>query len=520
MLWSLPGAAARLLTKFSPRPRLRRSRKRPRSHRFERCEERTLLTFHLWQIDQAFSSADGKVQFIELHDPSNGEDLLAGHFIKSNEHTFTFPSNLATDATANKHFLIGTASYAAQSGAAAPDYVVPDNFFNPAGDTFNYADVDTFSFTAGQLPTDGVKSLFRDPSSGALSTATNSETNLAGQTASITVSSSPAPHVNQAPTINSIADPAPIPPNSGQQTVNLTGIGAGAGETQNLFITAVSDNPSLIPTPTVSYTSPNATGSLTYTPAPGAQGTATITVTVKDDGGTANGGHDTTTLTFHVAVGLTRQQVFAQHLIADVLGRGATDAEVQRLSGQLASGASRTDVARSVLDSPEHLHDLVGSFYEQLLGRAADDAGLSFWTQRLSSNGDESAVAAGIAASDEFFSRAGGGNASFVNALYQALLGRSGETSGVAFWEGLLAQGNSRGAVAQGFAASHEFHGLLVDDPRSLVAHLAGWYQNYFHRPADDAGRGFFVSQLDAGAAGQTVALEFLASDEYFNRSA
>ena len=477
------------------------------------------MTFHLWQIDQAFSSADGKVQFIELHDPSNGEDLLTNHFIKSNEHSFTFPSNLSTDATANKHFLIGTASYAALSGAAAPDYVVPDNFFNPAGDTFNYADVDTFSFTAGQLPTDGVKSLFRDVSSGALSTATNSETNLAGQTASITASSTPAPHVNLAPTINPIADPAPIPPNSGQQTVNLSGISAGAGETQNLTVSAVSDNPSLIPNPTVSYTSPNATGSLTYTPAPGAQGTATITVTVKDDGGTADGGHDTATATFHVAVGLTRQQVFAQHLIADVLNRSATDAEVRQLSGQLTGGASRADVARSVLNSPEHLHDLVGSLYEQLLGRAADDAGLNFWTQRLA-GGDESAAAAGIAASDEFFSRAGGDNGSFVNALYHALLGRSGEPGGIAFWEGMLAQGSSRGAVAQGFAASHEFHGLFVDDPQAIVANLAGWYQNYSHRPADDAGRGFFVSQLDAGAAAETVALEFLASDEYFNRSA
>ena len=36
-----------------------------------------------------------------------------------------------------------------------------------------------------------------------------------------------------------------------EQTVNLTGITAGGGETQVLSITAVSDNTGLIPDPTV-----------------------------------------------------------------------------------------------------------------------------------------------------------------------------------------------------------------------------------------------------------------------------
>jgi hypothetical protein len=477
-----------------------------------------VLSFHLWKIDQAFSSADGKVQFIELHDPANGEDLTSGRTIKSNEHTFTFPTNLSTSATADKHFLIGTTSYAALPGAVQPDYIVPDNFFNPSGDALNYADVDSFSFAAGQLPTDGVHAMFRDAASGALSTGANSETNLAGQTASITVSA--APHANLAPTLDTIGNPAPILPDSGQQTVHLTGIGAGAGETQNLTITAVSDNPSLVPNPAVAYTSPNSTGVLTYAPVAGAKGTATITVTVKDDGGTANGGRDTTTRTFRVVVGLTPEQVYAEHLVADVLGRAPSNADIQRFSGELSSGASRSAVAASVWNSAEHLKSLVEAMYQQLLGRAADDAALSFWTQKLSASGDESELAAGIAASDEYFARAGGDNSRFVAALYHDLLGRTGEATGLAFWQGLLGRNESRASVAKGFAGSHEFHGLLVDDPAALVARLPGLYQNYFRRPADAAGRSFFVGQLDAGASDQAVALEILASDEYFNRSA
>ena len=86
------------------------------------------------------------------------------------------------------------------------------------------------------------------------------------------------------PTLDPIADPAPILENAGLQTVNLTGITAGGSETQPLQVTATSDTPALIPTPTVSYTSPNATGSLTYTPAANAFGTAIVTVTVTDGG--------------------------------------------------------------------------------------------------------------------------------------------------------------------------------------------------------------------------------------------
>ena len=48
----------------------------------------------------------------------------------------------------------------------------------------------------------------------------------------------------------------------------------------------------------VNYTSPNTTGTLTYTALPFASGTATITVTVTDSGSTANGGVDTFSQTF------------------------------------------------------------------------------------------------------------------------------------------------------------------------------------------------------------------------------
>ncbi len=104
--------------------------------------------------------------------------------------------------------------------------------------------------------------------------------------------------INDAPTLAPIAN-AVVNEDSGLQAVVLSGITAGAtNEGQTLVVGATSSNPALIPNPTVSYTSPNATGTLSFAPAANAVGTATITVTVSD-GQATNG---TATRTFNVTV--------------------------------------------------------------------------------------------------------------------------------------------------------------------------------------------------------------------------
>jgi len=111
--------------------------------------------------------------------------------------------------------------------------------------------------------------------------------------------------VNTAPTLTSISN-LTINENAGTQTVNLTGISPGDADDagQALSITATSNNPTLIPNLTVTYVSPQATGTLTFTPALDHYGSASLTVTLKDDGGTANGGVDTITRSFTVTVNL------------------------------------------------------------------------------------------------------------------------------------------------------------------------------------------------------------------------
>ena len=63
-----------------------------------------------------------------------------------------------------------------------------------------------------------------------------------------------------------------------------------------MTVTATSSNPSLIPTPSITYTQGSTTGTLTFAPVPNQLSAipVTITVTVTDNGGTADGGSDTT----------------------------------------------------------------------------------------------------------------------------------------------------------------------------------------------------------------------------------
>ncbi|MCY2987311.1 MAG: Ig-like domain-containing protein, partial [Planctomycetota bacterium] len=110
--------------------------------------------------------------------------------------------------------------------------------------------------------------------------------------------------VNDGPTLDSIG-PAVINEDAGIQTVNLSGMGPGGGSDeagQALAATATSNNPGLIPNPVISYSSPNTTGSLSYTPIANANGTAVITVTVTDNGGTTTGGVNTLSRSFTITI--------------------------------------------------------------------------------------------------------------------------------------------------------------------------------------------------------------------------
>jgi hypothetical protein len=120
-------------------------------------------------------------------------------------------------------------------------------------------------------------------------------------TANITVES-----VDDAPTIDPIGD-IQIDEDAPQQLIGLTGITVGpanevfTGQTI-ASVAATSDNHSLTSDPVVTFDSGTGTYRVSFTPLANANGTAHITVTVQDDGGTDRGGVDTFTRTFTLTV--------------------------------------------------------------------------------------------------------------------------------------------------------------------------------------------------------------------------
>ena len=110
--------------------------------------------------------------------------------------------------------------------------------------------------------------------------------------------------VNDAPDLTLGADIA-LGEDPGAQSVAgfaLSGPGGGADEAgQIVTLDVQNDNAGLFSVaPSI-----DAAGTLGFTPAPGASGQATVTVTATDDGGTANGGVDATQRTFVITISET-----------------------------------------------------------------------------------------------------------------------------------------------------------------------------------------------------------------------
>ncbi len=150
----------------------------------------------------------------------------------------------------------------------------PGHVFAATADT-----VYEFNQTSVHLAYDPVQNFFGTDTF----TYTVSDLNGGVSTAVVTVTVNA---VNDAPTLDDPADPPTLNESASQQTVSLSGISTGGGETQVLAITATSNNQTLLPDGniTIEYTSANPTGTLRFTPAANTFGTAVVTVTVSDEG--------------------------------------------------------------------------------------------------------------------------------------------------------------------------------------------------------------------------------------------
>ena len=134
---------------------------------------------------------------------------------------------------------------------------------------------------------------------------------------------------NSSPLMNSLFD-IEIDEDSDEKVVNLSGIIDGDYHfEQSLTVTATSSDTNVIPHPTVNYSSPATTGTISFKPVPDVIGDVNLTVKVTDDGGTANTGVDTLLTTFKVIINPLVPDNF-KHAITD---KGGTVQGTARLNG-------------------------------------------------------------------------------------------------------------------------------------------------------------------------------------------
>jgi hypothetical protein len=201
-------------------------------------------------------------------------------------------------------------------------------------------------------------------------------------------------------------------------------------------------------------------------------------------------------------------QVFVIHAYADLLQRSPEPAGLAVWTGLLDQGMSRTEVVTRIEGSGEYRTLVVQSLYGRLLGRAADSTGLTGWASFLSQGNTAEQLQALLLSSDEYFSRHGGTNTGFLQALYTDTLQRPIENGGAQIWGQALANGLPRSAVATAVLASPESDGLEV----------ASLYHQFLRRDADNVGLVGFTGLLQQGVSNEAVLALLLGSNEYLTR--
>jgi len=185
---------------------------------------------HTWRVKEIFSNPDRTIQYIETWEALGGnlEIATAGHNITSTTNLFTIPTNVASP-TGFRSLLFATQGFA-DLGVVTPDYIISSRFFSIIADSISYTPLHTLTFTAGQLPTDGINALAAD-----LSVVVNSPENYAGQSGTIDVSPKPPGVPAQGPVPLTVVKSGPVLDGSQLQLNFDTATCTGNSQHQILF---------------------------------------------------------------------------------------------------------------------------------------------------------------------------------------------------------------------------------------------------------------------------------------------
>ncbi|MCA9309365.1 DUF4214 domain-containing protein [Candidatus Saccharibacteria bacterium] len=161
---------------------------------------------------------------------------------------------------------------------------------------------------------------------------------------------------------------------------------------------------------------------------------------------------------------------------------------------------------------------LVYRYYKAVFGRDPDNSGYKFWTQQLAGDREKpSRVAAKMLASSE--NNFGNlSNEDYVAKLYQNVLKRNGDPSGMAYWTKKLDDKSwTRDRVLSQFAATAKITAadaqIQMGKPTNeqFVQQL---YTSLFERQADSGGLAYWKGQLDGNKLSRSDVIARFAVDE------
>jgi len=176
--------------------------------------------------------------------------------------------------------------------------------------------------------------------------------------------------------------------------------------------------------------------------------------------------------------------------------------------GDVAARQSLRTAATGLAYSPEYAGVLLDDLYRRVLDRPADDDGKEYWLGVLSSGTRIEDVGALFYGSEEYVRRAGSLEG-YIGRLYDNLLGREPEQSGLDYWVGLLRSGAATPPeVARGFYASKE----------SRLDRVARLYERFLGRQPEPAGQAHWADEL-LRRDDIVLAVELSLSDEFYARA-
>lgn len=196
---------------------------------------------------------------------------------------------------------------------------------------------------------------------------------------------------------------------------------------------------------------------------------------------------------------------FLEKTYVEVLNRPLDDGGRSFWGDKIDLGASHTQVAREILQSPEGRAQLVQSYFTSYLGRSADPQGLAFFVGQLGAGATPEQVQAAILGSAEYVNQNGGTINGFLDSLFQDTLNRSIDAAARAHFTTALNQGATAPQVAEVVLHSAEYDGVFV----------ARQYQAILNRSPDAGGQAFFVNLLQQGQSSLQVTAALLGSDEF-----